>query len=328
MSEFRSVFSTEIENHIAIRKAVYRPNTVLGTIRVLKEFDSYLCEADLHVKELTEDAVETWISGLKGKTHTIGGKISQIRLFSNYLLSSGIKAYIPSPYKVRDEYSPYIFSEYEIMMIFMEADNLTPAPNQTNPWLQLEFPVIVRLLYSCGLRLGETITMRVRDIDSDSASLKLERTKNQKQRFVPMSDSMFKILHHYCDVMGILGEKDAFVFPGKNLDVSISDKSVRLQFNNILRKLGIVVHGRAIQERGPCLHCFRHTFAFKSFAQAEAMGVSLNSSVPFLSTYLGHKSLNETEKYLKFSSIMYPETVKAFERYVGGVFPVEESYEE
>lgn len=74
------------------------------------------------------------------------------------------------------------------------------------------------------------------------------------------------------------------------------------------------------------MHCFRHTFAFKSFAKAEAAGRSLNDSVPFLSTYLGHKNLDETEKYLKFSSTMYPNAMRLFENYIGDVFP-EVTYE-
>ena len=43
--------------------------------------------------------------------------------------------------------------------------------------------------------------------------------------------------------------------------------------------------------------------------------------MPFLSTFLGHKNLNETEKYLKFSSTMYPDAMRSFENYIGDIFP-------
>lgn len=49
--------------------------------------------------------------------------------------------------------------------------------------------------------------------------------------------------------------------------------------------------------------------------------MTLNDSVPFLSIYLGHDSLNETEKYLKFSSEMYPDTVELFGSFMEGLLP-------
>ena len=39
------------------------------------------------------------------------------------------------------------------------------------------------------------------------------------------------------------------------------------------------------------------------------------------SLYLGHDSLNETEKYLKFSSEMYPETTKLFGSFMKDLLP-------
>jgi len=67
-------------------------------------------------------------------------------------------------------------------------------------------------------------------------------------------------------------------------------------------------------------------FVFKSFAQAQKNGKSINDSVPFLSIYLGHDSLKETEKYLKFSSELFPNALELFEDYAGTVFP-EAGYE-
>ena len=74
-------------------------------------------------------------------------------------------------------------------------------------------------------------------------------------------------------------------------------------------------------ERGPCLHCMRHVFAFKSFAKAEQEGRHLDDEIPYLSVYLGHESLNETEKYLKFSNEMFPESIYAFGDFMSGLMP-------
>lgn len=54
------------------------------------------------------------------------------------------------------------------------------------------------------------------------------------------------------------------------------------------------------------MHCLRHVFAFRSFAQAERNGRHLDDEIPYLSIYLGHDGLNETAKYLKFSNELFP----------------------
>lgn len=69
------------------------------------------------------------------------------------------------------------------------------------------------------------------------------------------------------------------------------------------------------------MHCIRHVFVFNSFAKAEKDGRRIDDSVPYLSIYLGHDSLNETEKYLKFSSEMFPEAMDLFDGYTALIFP-------
>ena len=41
---------------------------------------------------------------------------------------------------------------------------------------------------------------------------------------------------------------------------------------------------------------------------------------PYLSIYLGHDSLKETEKYLKFSSEMFPDAMELFDSYTAESF--------
>lgn len=67
--------------------------------------------------------------------------------------------------------------------------------------------------------------------------------------------------------------------------------------------------------------------AFKSFAEAEKSGHTIDASVPYLSIYLGHDSLKETERYLKFSNELYPDAMELFEEYALQVF-LEVAYEE
>jgi integrase/recombinase XerD len=205
--------------------------------------------------------------------------------------------------------------------IFSLADNIKMSIQQPNPYIQIEYPMILRLMYGCGLRIGETLSLRMEDIDIDNGTLILRHTKGNKQRLVPMHTSLTSILRNYCLVMGLLGKTHSLVFPTvfSNTPISISTASKR--FKSILKEANISLPLRKKYQRGPCLHCLRHVFAFKSFSKAEKHGLDINKLVPYLSIYLGHDSLNETEKYLKFSSEMYPEAMKLFEQYTTNIFP-------
>jgi len=144
---------------------------------------------------------------------------------------------------------------------------------------------------------------------------------------VPMHKTLTSILKRYCLAMELGGKADALLFPSAIHEISFSVNAARNKFNIILKSAEISLRGRAKRERGPCLHCLRHVFAFKSFAKAEKSGRTIDASIPYLSIYLGHDSLKETEKYLKFSSELYPEAMELFENYTLQVFP-EVVYEE
>ena len=122
-------------------------------------------------------------------------------------------------------------------------------------------------------------------------------------------------------ILADLQEPAAFVFPGADKFSPLAASSVRNYFKVILKKSGITREGYGEGERGPCLHCLRHTFAVKSFAKNEKDGINAWDAVPFLSTYLGHDSLQETEKYLKYCGDYFSDTVMMFDEFAGGLFP-------
>ena len=221
----------------------------------------------------------------------------------------------------RSEFRPYIFSDDELERIFKSADNIEQKDSKADPYLAIEFPVILRLLYSCGLRIGETLQIQMSDIDFDNGVLRMLKTKGNKQRMVPMSESMTDIIIKYCMSMGLYHKKEGWLFPSSKSEGPLSHAAVKRRFGTILENNGIHLENRKKYERGPCLHCMRHVFAFKSFSQAESEGRHLDDVIPFLSLYLGHESLDETSKYLKFSSELFPESVDTFGDFMKDLLP-------
>ncbi len=116
--------------------------------------------------------------------------------------------------------------------------------------------------------------------------------------------NVLRLLERYCLAMGIVGVPDAWLFPVSGKDESMMPKDAQYWFEKVLRLADISFPGRKKHERGLCLHCIHHVFVFKSFASVERAGRRIDASIPYLSIYLGHDSLQETEK-IRFIHDLY-----------------------
>lgn len=317
---FKSVYAEELTNYYELRQTALSKSSLVHEKCYLKRFDEYLSSALLEKQGLTEEIIAVWIKELSNRRSSIENEVVVIRQFLRYLNTIGIKTYIPVIPKVHDEYTPYIFSDDELSKIFELADNTIQKSPASDSYLAIELPVILRLLFSSGLRIGETLLLKKSDVDLEHGLLRMLNTKGDKHRLVPVTSEMNDILKKYCSVMAKLIDTE-WLFPSSKREGPISDRSVKHRFEYILEECNIYLENRKKFERGPCLHCFRHVFAFKSFAQNERNGRSTNNTIPFLSIYLGHVSLNETAKYLKFSNEMYPEAIADFGTYMEELLP-------
>lgn len=319
---FKSIYSFELNQYYTLRSSTLSMSALQHEECYLRRFDDYLSETVKEKGILNEDCITKWIGRLRGKSSSIENQVIVIRQFLKYLELSGEKVFMPVIPKVHDDYVPYLFSDDELKRIFNSADNIVQRAHNTDSYLVYEFPVILRLLYSCGLRIGETLNLRYSDVDFNAGVLHMKNTKGDKERLVPMSAEMTDILIQYCIAMNVTVQGDNFLFPSYlNRDKHISDRSVKHRFEYILKENEISLPNRNKHERGPCLHCLRHVFAFKSFSKSENSGMRLDDAIPYLSIYLGHDSLNETAKYLKFSSELFPKAVTTFEEYIADLLP-------
>lgn len=309
---FKSIYASELKMYYDLRHKTLSESAIKHEACYLKRFDKYL-NCNVKVRgSLSETIINNWIKTVKGKSSSVENEVIVIRQFLYYLQLSGIETYIPVIPKVHDDYTPYIFSDIEIEKIFADADNIIIKDKKADPAIIIEFPVILRLLYSCGLRIGETVKMRLSDVDFENGVLYMYNTKNKKHRIVPVSAEMKMVLQKYCMAYGLSEKQEGWLFPSQLTDNHISGNAIKHKFKAILKSNGIQLPNRKKFERGPCLHCFRHVFAFKSFAQAEHAGRHLDDAIPYLSIYLGHENLDETSKYLKFSNEMFPDAIDLF----------------
>ena len=267
---------------------------------------------------MPKELVERWIAKRdheNPKTHS--NRISIIRQFSEYLLRLGILAYVPPARLVQiwhDRFVPYIFTVEEIRRILCEVDNLSPEP--ISPLRHIIMPEFFRLLYFCGLRVGEARKLQVKDVNLNSGVLNIRHSKFDKDRLVPMSDFILNRLRKYSARLGVRNEQSYF-FPSCYGGFQ-SHAVIYTFFRTILERIGIDHGGRGF---GPRLHDLRHTFAVHRLIGWYQKHENLNAKLPLLATYLGHKGMNGTQRYLHMVPELFPEVTETLENFVGHVIP-------
>ena len=328
---FNSVLSCEMTSYIELRKQCVTQSSIRGDICVLKSLDQLLISNNISDKRISEELISAWMHSLTGASKTVSDKVIILRGFVKYLQSMGIYCFLPESPRCKSDYIPYIFSDEELSAIIRIADNLKDMLlcNQHTPNIELVIPMVLRILMGCGTRLGETMELKRMDVDFEHRTLLLRITKYSRERMIPVHDSLIRILERYCLALGIMYEPNAYLFPGKKLKTHLTTRQVDEWFSRILEVATIDRHQKEPGKRGACLHCLRHVFVLKSMQQLEKAGHSVDMNDLLLPTYLGHKCLLDTDRYMRLSGAQSPETIERFESFTVGLIPnVEDAYEE
>lgn len=327
---FNSVLANEMSAYVELRKHTVSESVTNRDSKNLLLLDQFMILNNYSEKTLSEEFLNSWALTLTGKSKTRSEKISTVRGFVKYLHSIGIRSFMPNRIKVKSDYIPYIYSDEELKAIFKYADNLKElCKGNHNPYLELMIPMILRILYGCGTRIGETMELKRKDIDFKHGTLYLKVTKFSKERIIPVHETLLMILERYCLALGIMSEPEAFLFPGRKSGTHYATRNVDSWFARILKVANIDQRKKQLGERGACLHCFRHVFVMKSMHQLEKNGHPVDMNDLLLPTYLGHESLIDTDKYMRFSGVHSTENIDSFESFTAGLIPeVEVTYEE
>lgn len=286
----------------------------------LFDLDSFLYNENIIEKGFDADLITRWLDTLTtSKLQTKKGKIGHLRKFSQYLSTLGIETTLPELPKVVNNFEPYVFTTEEMSQIFEVADDL--AALRPNSIISAEFPVLLRMLYGCGMRLGEATSLKWSDVDLTKGILTIKVAKNKKQRLVPMSEELTRILKLYRAAPIFAATEDGYVFKKSNGQPRTSGAYWNV-FDSILCELGIKNAQTAKSgSRGPCIHSLRHTFVMNAFLKLEQDNWHFQEAVPFLSTYIGHERLTETDKYLKARHELYTDSHTTISDYISDVFP-------
>jgi len=193
---------------------------------------------------------------------------------------------------------PHILSSGELLSLFKEIDSYqlcgSGSNNRNLVRLSREYRVLFRMIYLCGLRNSEAAGIGVSEVDLDTGILTILNAKKQKDRLVYMADDLTALCREYYDFLcDDLGFKPRWFFPSNNPDKPLRNTTVDRRFATAWAK---TVCAGCCNDK-PVVHDLRFTFVTNRINQWIDEGKDIQVMLPYLSMYLGHKSISETHYY-------------------------------
>ena len=220
----------------------------------------------------------------KNSKTTTARKIAALNSFFLFLIKEGFTTVnpvqaisAPKPEKV----IPSFLSVDEIFSLIEQPDHEKDLSRRDR--------AILELMYSCGLRVSEVISINLGDIDLSQGNVKV-KGKGNKERMLPIGTKALEAIQDYLTVRSKL--------EAKRKD---QEKSPALFLNHRGARLTTRSIGRMISKYARFLtlfrpihpHAIRHTFA----THLLDAGADLRA----IQELLGHSSLSTTQKYTHVS---------------------------
>ena len=215
--------------------------------------------------------------------------LSGVRTFYHYLLVDG---YVDDdPTELLE--SPRIGEHLPEVLTLEEVDRLQQAIDLSK-WEGQRNKAIIEVLYSCGLRVSELVTLKLSDLYLDEQFLRVTG-KGQKTRLVPISPVAIKQLQ-----LWFVDRNAMNIKPGEEDYVFLNRRGAHLT-----RTMILIMIKRLGQEAGIAKtispHTLRHSFA-TSLLEG---GADLRS----IQAMLGHESIGTTEIYTHISATTLREEI-------------------
>jgi integrase/recombinase XerD len=312
---FSSHFKKHIEDFIEQKHAcgfLYK-----SPIHWLLTFDRFCQEHYSKETQLTQKLVMHWAQRLPNEhLKTLESRIVVVRQLAKYLNQIGYVGYI-IPFGILRKiprYVPHNYTEQELKLFFTAIDQYTYI--STSPAHHLVVPVIFRVLYCCGLRSSEATGLKVSDVDLEIGKLTIRQAKGNKDRAVMLSQDILHLCRIYHEKINLIFPKRIYFFPN-HLGEQYAKKFLATTFHACWNKTGISY----ISGNPPRVHDFRHGFAVKRLNIWVQEGKDVNAYLPYLSMYLGHASLSETDYYLHLVPEFFPMMMSQAEEQFAHLIP-------
>ena len=192
-NRFRSRLANELQDFLDFKRSLGIQYD--SAEWMLRRFDRFVAPSFKGRKPLDlKEAVEGWLTTFPCSPVTITNHFLVIRKFCLFLRRRDPNGFVPdrdlAPRAYKSHHLPHIFSPAEIRILLGEIGKMH------NPFRSPTYRALLLILYCTGLRTGEALRLRIRDVDLREKVLRIESRK-AKSRWVPFEKTLARELSDY-----------------------------------------------------------------------------------------------------------------------------------
>lgn len=320
-TRFRSGLGDSLRDYIATKQALGRQFG--NEKRVLLHWDAFLYQRQGRAKTVGRNLFNLWAESLERLSPNV--RRHRLQITRNFLLFHARHSsvdFIPDvtsfPHSSLPR-PPRVVSASEMACLLATATRLKPS--SANPLRAKTVRLGLMLLFCCGLRRGELLRLRLGHFDPEQNLLRIQATKFNKSRLVPLSRSVARELHDYLELRRrskLPVEMESFLFWSSRRTGSTTYAGDGL--SNAWRQLCLTLD--VLDERGrpPRLHDLRHSFILERLQQWYAQREQVSNKLIHLSCYVGHVSPASTHYYLQLTPQLREAANRRFHQCVAQLF--------
>ncbi len=300
-------------------------------IPTLKSFDAYCRRFPQECICLKAETVLGFLEQQEVKKSTAKRIASVIRSFAKYLiLILQVDDVYVLPQLIKNKgktFVPYVFTHKEIASLIEASRKYIPKVlnKPTSNFLNCMRCIIV-MLYCTGMRVSEVSHLKISDVDLNQRIIHIHHAKHDNGRVVSLSQSLLEeCLRYRKDSAEHFSSGVYFFDSGSTCNKGrITRGSVYSYFRRFLRLADIEHKGIGF---GPRLHDLRVTFAVHSLQKLSTTTADANAYLTYLSTYMGHQSILETQDYIWLTNELFQKTLDRMEDYTSFISEIFEEKE-
>src|SRR5688572_9309680 len=269
------------------------PHTLRNYASDLAQFRDYLLKIekreDMPVEHIDRLTIREWMAELHAadkKKTSIARKLASLRTFFQFLVREGKLESNPAKLVA----TPKIERKLPNHLSVEDAVRFIETPD-TNTDLGRRDRAIIEFLYATGIRVGELVSMNLRDIDFRERLVRVTG-KRKKQRIVPFHEHALQALMRYLSETRPVFLNNAPIAERDNQAVFLNYQGTRITTRSVGRMIDKYISQCSdIHDISP--HSLRHTFATHLLDS----GADLRD----IQELLGHALLSTTQIYTQVS---------------------------
>ncbi|HEY2867802.1 MAG TPA: tyrosine recombinase XerC [Pyrinomonadaceae bacterium] len=282
---------TQFLQHLKYERNV-SPHTLRNYESDLMQFRDHLLKIekrdDVPVADIDRLTIREWMAGLHGdhKKTSVARKIASLRTFFQFLIREGVVESNPAKMVA----TPKIERKIPNHLSMEEAVRFVESPDP-NTDLGRRDRAILEFLYATGIRVGELVSLNLRDIDFRERLVRVVG-KRKKERIVPFGEPARQALMHYLEASRPIFLAECPPAERDDQAVFLHRRGGRLTTRSVGRMIDKYIRQCAdVHNISP--HGLRHTFATHLLDS----GADLRD----IQELLGHARLSTTQIYTQVS---------------------------